>query len=39
MRALRALEAVGPLLEQLHEAGVLGETQPQTLRAPEVHVR
>ena len=39
VRALRALEAVGPLLEQLHETGVIGEPQPQTLRAPEVHVR
>ena len=39
VRALRALEAMRPLLETLHEAGALGEQPPQTLRAPEVTVR
>jgi protease-4 len=39
LRALRALESLRPLLETLHETGVLGERPPQTLRAPEVRVR
>jgi protease-4 len=39
LRALHALRALEPALERLHEAGVLGERPPETLRMQEVTVR